>query len=464
MIPDNIQANIMKYLNNGVSGSSQEQKPVVSPNYYQIPDRIFNVAKSYYVTEDNQYIICNMREYATAKYCLKVISVNDTLNEQFAETFYVPDYNGYTFYQVANLNRLEDGRFYGVFEFTLPNEQPKDYLMILNDFITDGILVINKAYDLANFTFTYNNYQFTYKIFNSAINVNNSGEYIFYSEDMGPVQIDNTATKWKYFIGKLTINVDGGIEQKEWYFNLKNETDDNGTQIRNISINTTNETPYMLAGYYDERIRVEDGGGAFHYDPTNYKVGKVYLTNSNDELTSTNMQVLYSVSDYIASADFQGRYYRRNGTYIDNVIENKNGDIVTLKYTFVRADGTTKVIDFPSTFNIPDYLYSNISIVDDLLFVGLLRENNNTIRQLYKIDIINNTIELVQDIEIPTAEIVIIKQFNIYFVFSLLIYVRMYTIRDVPTYGRDCLLKQKFLNSKLFRAIKFKRNRRTNIQ
>ena len=141
-------------------------------------------------------------------------------------------------------------------------------------------------------------------------------------------------------MGKLTINVDGGIEQKEWYFNLKNETDDIGTEIRDISINTTNETPYMLAGYYDERIRIEDGGGSYHYEPTNYKVGKVYLTSSNDEVTGTNMQTLYSINNYIASTDFQGRYFRRNGTYIDNVVENKNGNTITLKYIFVRADGT----------------------------------------------------------------------------------------------------------------------------
>lgn len=474
MIPDNIQANIMKYLNNGVSGSSQEQKPTLLPDVYDFQSRFFNTTNTY-KTEDNQYLVNMGRGWnnpteQVIENQIRVWSINDTIKEnpEPAMIFKVPTtYNSKSLYSLGDyIDRDEEGRFYTTLWFgTEPNVSP--YLVIFNDFITDGIIQINEAYKLDDITITTDTYS-TMKLsgFQQIKKLKGKGEYIFFTYSrLGATQIGQYAGQYAFYVAKMIVSVGEGIKTKAWKFNIKNETDDQYLGYQKMSVNTDSDIPFILMQYYTTYIK--HGENPYTIEPTNYAVGKIFLEEDpNTDFTTTTLKNITTINDYVAVNDFSYRAYYTNGLYIQDVLKKYTNNVVSLKYIFTTSSQVAENINFPTTFNITNFDNDNVSISDTFIIIGLFGDTDY--KQLYKIDSLNNNIIYISDLSIlsttiSTAEIIVLKQYNLYFCFSFLVFPKAFTIKDVPVYGRDCLLKQKLLNSKLFRFIKKYRNRHTNI-
>lgn len=469
MIPDNIQANIMKYLNNGVSGSSQPQKPVVSDTIYDFQTRFFNTTNTY-VTEDNQYIVSMGvgRNTTTSQqyYGIQVYDIENTIKEnpEPAMTFEIPSYMGYEGSPGTFINRDEEGRFYTILHYTINNVYTS-FLVIFNDFITDGIIQINEAYNLNEINVTTDTYQQqTLATFEHVIKLKGKGEYIFFNyTKLGATQIGQWAGQYAFYVAKMIVSVGEGIKTKAWKFNIKNETDDHFLGWQKMSVNIDSDIPFILMQYYTTYTIDGDPSTSYRIIPTNYAVGKFYLEeDSNNDFTTTTIKNITTINDYVSSQDMEDRAYLTNGLYIQDVVLKYVNNVVSLKYLFITSSNVAENINFPTTFNITNFDNNNISISDTFIMLGLYGDTD--IKKIYKIDRNNNRLIYIDELPgISTSQIGILKQYNLYFCYSFLIFPKAFIIRDVPTYGRDCLLKQKLLNSKLFRAIKKYRNRRANI-
>ena len=450
MIPDNIQANIMKYLNNGVSGSSQEQKPVVSSTEYNF--NIINPARTNaYFTEDNKYIVIgtsyrNPEHGNATEWGFTIYGIEDAIKyNKFHEFYKIPNYdNKSVAFMVGSLNRDEEGRFYAIVNYgTTSSNTP--YLVIFNDFLTDGIIQINKAYNLSNITFKKANNQTGHigDLYSTYVmKLSGKAEYIFYSY--------LPTDKYFYFI-KLKIDYNNVISTTSYKFSIVEPETDFYLQINDFSVNTTSENTYAMISYNSNYEIIE--GSIKQKD---YNIGIVNLPDESEELIEVTIKRLYNNSSFIR---YTGLYssYLNNGLYMRHIISKYENNIVTLKYILVRADGTTQIIDFPTTFNITNFNNINLSITDTFIILGLYGDTN--IKRIYKLS--SNTITFIDDLEVGfgTAENYILKQYNLYYVFTLILRPMVFIVKDVPTYGRFKLLKQKFLNSKLFRTFKFKRNK-----
>ena len=476
MIPDNIQANIMKYLNNGVSGSSQPQKPVLLPDVYDFNNRFFNTTNTY-VTEDNQYIVnigigWNNPTEQIRQNQIRVWDINNTIkdNPEPAMIFIVPQtYNNKELVSLGDyINRDEEGRFYTTLYYgTEQNNSP--YLVIFNDFITDGIIQINEAYKLDDINVTSDTYhQMKLSRFAHVIKLKGKGEYIFFDyRQLGASQIGQWAGQYAFYVAKMIISVGEGIKTKCWKFNIKNETDDQFLGYQKMSINTDSDIPFILMQYYTTYTIDGDPSSSYRIIPTNYAVGKIYLEeDSNTDFTTTTLKNITTINDYVAVNDFSYRAYNTNGLYIQDVLKKYTNNVVSLKYIFTTSSQVAENINFPTTFNITNFNNDNISISDTFIIIGLFGDTNY--KQLYKIDSLNNNIIYISDLSVlsttlSTAEIIVLKQYNLYFCFAFTVLPKAFAIKDVPVYGRDCILKQKFLNSKFIRFIKKHRSRHTNI-
>lgn len=467
MIPDNIQANIMKYLNNGVSGSSQPQKPVVSGTIYDFQTRFFNTSNAY-VTEDNQYIVTMGVGYNNSQsyYAIQVYDIENTIKEKPtpAMTFAIPSYMGAEGSPSDFINRDEEGRFYTIIHYTINNVYTS-FLVLFNDFITDGIIQINEAYNLNEINVTTDIYrQQTLSSFDRAIKLKGKGEYIFFTyKELGGRQIGQWAGQYAFYVAKMIVSVGEGIKTKAWKFNIKNETDDQYLGWQKMSINTDSDIPFILIQYFTTSNVEGNPPTQYRIIPTNYAVGKIFLEEDpNNDFTTTTIKNIYTINDYISCSDFEDRAYLTNGLYIQDIVLKYTNNVVSLKYLFITPSGVVENINFPTTFIITNFDNNNISISDTFITLGLFGDTDYT--QLYKIDRNNNRLIYIDELTgISTSQIGILRQFNLYYCFSFLLFPKVFLVKDVPTYGRDCLLKQKLLNSKLFRLIKKHRSRHTNI-
>lgn len=462
MIPDNIQANIMKYLNNGVSGSSQEQKPKVVGSLidYGI------VATAYtnpYITEDNKYMVVGTRytENSVGKWGFMVHSVEDALQGTFNAFYEIPNYDGKTPYiMTGSLNRDEEGRYYTIIIYR-QNNTNTEYLVLFNDFVTEGTIIINKAYNLNNVTFKASN-NTTMSIADTQIEAvikkNGSGEYIFYNNSF-PTYI-TSENKYKYYFIKLTIEYNGTIKTQSYAYDITTEADNPYLKITDINVNNNSDNIYAMLTYNTTYSNV---GGSIK--PTNTNVGTITLLDGDAEYNEVSIKRLYNNNSYIYVGHTDYNYFN-NGIYIRDLMYKYENNIITFKYILARADGTTQIVDFPDTITMPNLENINYSITNNFITLSASDTDSvNRVRRLYKLS--NGVITFVEDIStlgVGTGATYIMQQYNLYFCFFLLVRPRVYIIEDVPTYGRDCILKQKLLNSKLFRIIKKYRNRRANIQ
>ena len=473
MIPDNIQANIMKYLNNGVSGSSQPQKPVLLPDVYDFNNRFFNTTNTY-VTEDNQYIVNMGRGWnnptdRVIESQIRVWNINDTIKEnpEPAMIFKVPTtYNSIPLYSTGQfMNRDEEGRFYTILWYGT-EQSASPYLVLFNDFITDGIIQINEAYKLDDILITSDAYlQKKLSDFLYVIKLKGKAEYIFFNYSEHSTSTAQWGGSYAFYVAKMIVSVGEGIKTKCWKFNIKNATDDQYLGCEKMSVNTDSDIPFILMQYYTTYIK--HGENPYTIEPTNYAVGKIYLEEDpNNDFTTTTLKNITTINDYVSCNDFENKAYFTNGLYIQDVLKKYTNNVVSLKYLLTTTSQVAENINFPTTFNITNFDNDNVSISDTFIIASLFGDTDY--RQLYKIDSLNNSLIYIDDLStlgtaISTGEIVILKQYNLYFCFSFLVFPKTFVIKDVPVYGRDCLLKQKLFNSKLFRLIKKYRNRRTNI-
>jgi hypothetical protein len=438
MIPDNIQANIMKYLNNGVSGSSQPQKPVLVTNPYSLNYRYYLLSNSY-ITDDNYYIV-NMGMYKPTPEepsvpRIGIFTIEDARNGTFTKMLEIPNIGEYYADLVgSSILRDEEGRFYGLIFFNNGTQQDL-YLVIFNDFLTDGIIQINYSFKL-NQTFTIDGVTYSTRDFNSVIK---HGNDYYLTDPRATIML----------IGKVTINV--GEENKVKLYYKLNATD---STTMHTTINTTGEGLYGLI---------------MHDYQNTHKISKITFPEDNNE--STQELILKNLFTWNNRIGHSVNYdiVNNNGNYIDALYYSKdNNNLYTTKYVLVRADETIKQINLPFTFTTTTSIALvtiNYTIKDNLIFARFTDGSGGTIEKSFLFKIKTNTIsqetELTSLENIDFARLEFIQQYNLYycFTFSPLRYSILFIIRDVPTYGRDCILKQKLLNSKLFRAIKFKRNR-----
>jgi hypothetical protein len=295
---------------------------------------------------------------------------------------------------------------------------------------------------------------------NSTKKIEGTGKYIVYDYSFG------YNSKNYYYFTIFDTDVNTGPKIEKVYTKIFNNV---YAGINLYSVNAESETPYILLEYYDETELVDTS-----IVRKNYKVDKLILTTDNTEdiVVTINSTNLYTApSGY---TDNSPRYTSNedNGYYAQAVLVKETENTQTLKYVLVRADGSKIDIDFPSTFSLTNYSGINYSITNSFIILRLFGDTR--ISYIYKIDYTNNSLVFISNLDqvFPTgtnyslSDVVILKQYNLYFCFTnnLVRKPIIFVIRDVPTYGRDCILKQKLLNSKLFRAIKKYRNRRANIQ
>ena len=460
MIPDNIQANIMKYLNNGVSGSSQEQKPVVSDTIYEfVGDYAYYTLTNNHITEDNQFII-NMGMYRTttesSKPYIGIFNIENGIQGSAYRFYEIPTYNNYIpDIPTGTINRDEEGRFYGIISYRVDETHAYNFLVIFNDFITDGIIQINKAYNLHDYNLNINNNDINFNIFNNVLKRKNSSDYILYNNSVDNIYINNAK-----YIGILTINVNTNNEIKLYYNTITNY--DTSRQSGTTIYSDENQT-YGLIEYLTTSNQ--------------YKVDKIILENSNEQVNQLIVKSLYTFNN-VFDIRSKNTYtnYNFNGQYLETILQQKdNTNKYTFRLLFTRTDGTNKNIVIPFTITTTNNINVNYTINSNLLFMRVIeRDGQETTisdsKKLYTIDLVNNIVKYIQDIDfnivINFARIEILKQFNLYYCFALnpANKPRLFIVKDVPIYGRDCILKQKLLNSKLFRIIKKYRNRRANIQ
>lgn len=441
MIPDNIQANIMKYLNNGVSGSSQEQKPVVLPNRVsEVSFRYYPLTNNY-KTDDGQYIV-NAGMYrvdTTTQSTPRIIvwNVEQILEGEAYLVLTPPNINNFRpEMPMSSINRDEEGRFYGLFIYRNINDEfdSREYLILFNDFITDGIIQVNEAYNLNQYSETIegNTYNF-------------GGADKVYKKGGTYYLLWNNGSPTGYFIvGTLTINVGGTNDTKVYYYKY---TDMGESGVCYPTMNIETDTIY----------------GMFCYQTNNNYLKILYFSLPKDNETQIlNTKLLYNKNE---KAYFQlGAYlYNYNGNYVNVTTSKNTNNNYTFKYVFVRADGYIQELTIPATATTSETTANvNSTIYENYLFFRFYDNVNIDIKKFYRIK--NNTIEEVQDLTdytINFARIEFLRQFNLYYMFAFRPgnYAYLYKIIDVPTYGRFKLLKQKLLNSKLFRAFKFKRNK-----
>ena len=474
MIPDNIQANIMKYLNNGVSGSSQEQKPVGINTTYRIPG-LYNFPTNFYITEDQQYAVWACRGYVgeteqTEKVMIIVNSVDKILNNENDQVFYVPNYNNQVCIETGDsIDRDEEGRFYGVFRYADSYSQQTNlnyYLLIFNDFLTDGIIQINKAYKLHNYRVPASSpYNATYlDYFHSVKKAKGSGDYYFYQRNASSGSLSNpdiTTNPVAFAIVKLSIGVGEQPTTKTWYYNMSSTPANQFKDYQiSISLNTETDTPYVMMEYSTDFTQ---SGGLQTLG--NYKVGKAILKQDNNDATKINITQLYTSNEYIGSTDYGNRQYDHNGNYISNLLYKITSTTINIKFLLVRFNGEKIEINGDETFTrYNNRTGENTTITNEFIMLQLTATNPTTYRT-YKIDYTNNKLVKIDMTTSLGAYGYVLKQYNLYYIIQpSWPYIYANIVRDVPTYGRDCLLKQKLLNSKLFRAIKKYRNRRANIQ
>jgi hypothetical protein len=436
MIPDNIQANIMKYLNNSVSGSSQPQKPIVSNASYTQNYKYFLLSNSY-KTDDNYYIV-NMGMYKEGSNDsvprIGIFTIEDATNGNYKEMLEIPDIGEYKAYTTGKtILRDEEGRFYAIIQYKKPNtEDYRKYFIIFNDFLTDGILLINYSFQL-NQTFTIDGTVVGTAYFEGAIK-HGSDYYL----------TDPTSTLM--LIGKLTINVGSDNEVKMYYkSNFKSSSDSNTT------INSTGDSVYGLINYDYNNI---------------HRIAKITFPEDNNESTQElNTKVLYSWDSRIGnSVDYD--IANNNGNYIRKLYYSKDSsNKYTIKYVMVRADETIQEMNLPFTF-VTDVSIAlvvvNYTIFENLIFARIVGGETD-VKYLFRIN--TNSITIANELNIDDVNFYrfeVLKQFNLWYCWEFRPFTnnsKVFVVKDVPTYGRDCLLKQKFLNSKLFRVIKFKRNK-----
>lgn len=80
---------------------------------------------------------------------IEVYSVNSLDNNEAVYVFDDLEIDGHTFY-IVEMKQAEDGRFYGIGRYLVPNVSSYSYLIIFNNFIQDGYCKINKYYLGAN--------------------------------------------------------------------------------------------------------------------------------------------------------------------------------------------------------------------------------------------------------------------------------------------------------------------------
>lgn len=465
MIPDNIQTNIMKYLNNGVSGSSQPQKPIALNLRYEIDEPKLVQLSNAYITDDNQFAIFIAKEWDSNKTNIIIDNVENIIEEQHYQVFSIPDYNGYKCIGGNNgsIDRDEEGRFYCLLTYVDRYENPTDfkyYLIIFNDFLTDGIIQINKAYNLHDYTTAASSpYRATYlQYFSNVKKANGSGDYYLYNRNgsVGLSNSDMSVNPFAFPVVKLSIGVGEQPSVKTWYFKMsttpQNQTKDG---LMSATINTETDTPYMLIEYTTNFNNTRNG---------NYKVGKLTLVNNNDSITEINIKTLYSSTEYIGATDFNNRQFQHNGNYINNVLYKLTSTKVYFKYMLVNFNENIITIDGPENFDrYEDWTGENTSMTNDFIIMQAMW-SRPTIYRIYKIDYTNNTLINTNATHNIGANAFILSQYNLHYIIQPSYIETIQVIKDVPTYGRDCILKQKLFNSKLFRIIKFKRNRRANIQ
>lgn len=80
---------------------------------------------------------------------IEVYSVNSLDNNEAVYVFDDLEIDGHTVY-IVEMKQAEDGRFYGIGEYLVPNVNSYSYLIIFNNFIQDGYCKINKYYTETN--------------------------------------------------------------------------------------------------------------------------------------------------------------------------------------------------------------------------------------------------------------------------------------------------------------------------
>jgi hypothetical protein len=396
MIPDNIQANIMKYLNNGVSGSSQPQKPVVSEIIYE-QDYFFGITSNLYITEDKQYWVAGgffKREQAdTRVQVLGIMNVENAINGDEYEFITIPNYGSYSVANIWNIDRDEEGRFYGIISFNDTQRISHPFLVIFNDFLTDGIIQINKAYKLDDYTFIGPAGSNIPLRGNSTKKIEGTGKYIVYDYSFG------YNSKNYYYFTIFDTDVNTGPKIEKVYTKIFNNV---YAGINLYSVNAESETPYILLEYYDETELVDTS-----IVKKNYKVDKLILTTDNTEdlVVTINSTNLYTApSGYTDKAP---RYTSNedNGYYAEAILVKETGNTQTLKYILVRADGSKIDIDFPSTFSLTNYSNINYSITNSFIILRLFGDTR--ISYVYKIDYTNNSLVFISNLDqvFPTGTI-----------------------------------------------------------
>lgn len=443
MIPDNIQANIMKYLNNGVSGSSQEQKPRFFDNEVSVTNFRYFPLTNNYKTDDGYYIV-NMGMYREivsepSKPYILVWNVENIIDGDAYLKFQIPSIGNYVADTIHgnSINRDEEGRFYGLISYRNINDttDQKVYLVLFNDFITDGIIQVNSYYILNNYNGTING-KTTYLNYSEVVYKKGGTYYLLYN--------DRNNNRNDYVVATLNVGVGTEIEAKFYYYTL---TDYNTTDY--ITIRTT------------LNIETDTIYGMFLYLTTSNTTKCMYFSIPTNDTQLLNIKQIYNKNGLCVNTNFNT--YNNKGNYINAVLYIKNGNDYSYKYVFGRADGTNYEITIPINVTTTTNLILAYTIYENFLFIRVYDIQEIDIRKFYRIN--QNTIEFIQDI--PTTAIInydrieFLRQYNLYYMFAFRpgVEVRSFKLIDVPTYGRFKLLKQKLLNSKLFRIIKFKRNK-----
>ena len=464
MLTDDIKQNIMKYLNNGVSGSSQEQKPVALNVKYEIDTpNVFQMSNAY-ITNDNKFSVYISHGWDDPKSYIIIDSVEKIIEEQHYQVLEIPDYNNYKCigHNNGSIDRDEEGRFYCLLTYVDRYENPTDtkyYLVIFNDFLTDGVIQINKAYNLHDYTTTASSpYNATYlTIFSNVKKANGSGDYYLYNRNAGQglFNSDLSNKPLAFPIVKLSLGVGEEPTIKTWYYNMSTTAQNQfKDSLISATINIETDTPYMMIEYTTAFNNTRN---------ENYKIGKLILPNKNEDITKINIKTLYTSTEYIGATDFNNRQFQHNGNYINNVLYKVTSTKIYFKYILANFNESITLIDGPENFDrYENWTNENTSMTNDFIIMQLSMTRPTTYR-IYKIDYTNNTLVNTNSTSNIGAFAFILSQYNLHYVIQPSYRETIQVIKDVPVYGRATLPKQKLFNSAIFRAIKKCRNRRANI-
>ena len=162
-----VQEKILSSFVNEVSAESSTIAPInVDINRVDVTRMIFH--KTLTTNDGNYFIKYGGYPMSGAYNAIEVYSVNSLDNSEAVYVFSDIEIDGHTVY-INELKQAEDGRFYGIGEYLVQNEDTYSYLIIFNNFIQDGYCQINKYYTETNIGVSVNAFQNVAKVQDAGI-------------------------------------------------------------------------------------------------------------------------------------------------------------------------------------------------------------------------------------------------------------------------------------------------------